>query len=77
MTCHRRPVTGEHEQEAEDRVKTETQGAQDLKEFIKEKIASGWSKQALARHFGVSRHTITNWMEKRNIRLAKRARAID
>jgi DNA-binding transcriptional regulator YiaG len=73
----RYPVIGDKEAEAESRIKLESSGEMDLKEFIKSKLNSGWSKQDLARYFSVSRHTVTNWMEKRKIRLAKRARAID
>jgi len=38
-----------------------------LADFMRAKIDSGWSKADLARLFGVSRHTISNWLTKRAI----------
>ena len=63
------------EPEAEAIAKTTEGGAyKDLKDFLRRKINTGTTKNELARFFNVSRHTITEWMEKRDLVLTTRAR---
>jgi len=40
---------------------------EDLKDYLHSALMAGRSQCDLARHFGVSRHTIRNWLAKRGL----------